>query len=99
MDIDDFAKITQRIIANKGFDDYLPTLCLPERQHVMVLEGIPMEKLLHIREIALTWADEKAKPGEEYFLAYKEDTNRFRIVHRHDNGTEENCYFAYVTEE
>ena len=41
MTIDDFIAMTRRVIARDGFDDYLPTLVLPERRHIAVLEGMP----------------------------------------------------------
>lgn len=41
MTIDDFIAMTQRIIEKDGFDGYLPTLVLPARNHISVLEGIP----------------------------------------------------------
>jgi hypothetical protein len=34
--------MTRRIIAKDGFEEYLPTLMLPQRRHVTVLEGLPL---------------------------------------------------------
>jgi hypothetical protein len=42
MTIDDFIAMTRRIIAKDGFEEYLPTLMLPQRRHVTVLEGLPL---------------------------------------------------------
>jgi hypothetical protein len=95
LDIAAFAEITRRVIARDGFDSYLPTLCLPARKHISVLEGIPAKKLERVRDIALAWAEEKAGPDAEYFLAYKEDADRFRIVHRHSAGREERLFSAH----
>ena len=78
LDIAAFAEITRRVIARDGFDGYLPTVCVPARKHISVLESIPPEKLDHVREIAISWAEKKAKPDEEYFLAYKEGADSFR---------------------
>jgi hypothetical protein len=94
LDIAAFAEITRRVIARDGFDGYLPTLCLPGRNHITVLEGIPEEKLEHVRDIAIDWAAEKAGPDEEFFLAYKEDAGGFRVVHRFTGGTEERLFSA-----
>jgi hypothetical protein len=94
LDIAAFAEITRRVIARDGFDGYLPTLCLPGRKHITVLEGIPPEKLEHVRDIAIKWAAEKANPDEEFFLAYKEDAEQFRVVHRFSDGTEERLFSA-----
>ena len=95
-DIAAFAEITRRVISKDGFDGYLPTLCLPERKHITVLEGIPPEKLGCVREIAIEWAAKKAGPDGEFFLAYKEDAERFRIVHRFNGGTEERLFSAHL---
>lgn len=94
LDMQGFAEITQRVIARDGFDRYLPTLCLPERQHLAVLEGVPEEKQSEIRTIAISWANKKANATEEYFLAYKQDSERFRIIHRHAEGVEEDAFLA-----
>jgi hypothetical protein len=95
LDIAGFAEIIRRVIARDGLDDYLPTLCVPARKHISVLENIPPEKLERVREIAMTWAEKKAKPDQEYFLAYKEDADRFRVVHRFSDGTEERLFSAH----
>jgi hypothetical protein len=94
LDIAAFAEITRRVIERDGFDGYLPTLCLPDQKQISVLEGIPPEKLEHVREIAIEWAAKKAQPKEEFFLAYKEDAERFRVVHRFTGGTEERLFSA-----
>ena len=95
LDITAFAEITRRVIARDGFDGYLPTLCLPAQKHISVLEGIPTEKLERVRDVAIAWAEKKASPDQEYFLAYKEDADRFRVVHRHSAGTEERLFPAH----
>ncbi len=94
LDIAAFAEITRRVIEKDGFDGYLPTLCVPARKHMSVLEGIPIEKLGQLRDIALSWAERKAGADVEFFLAYKEDAERFRIVHRFSDGTEERLFSA-----
>ena len=82
MTIEDFAPITKRIIAKDGFEGYLPTLCFPARQHIMVLEGIPADKQSDVRRIAFEWALDKAQGNEEFLLAFKEDADHFRSVRR-----------------
>jgi hypothetical protein len=94
-DIAAFAEITRRVIARDGFDGYLPTICVPARKYISVLEGIPPDKLDHVREIAIAWAEKKAKPEEDYFLAYKEDDDRFRVVHHFSGGAEERLFSAH----
>jgi len=80
MCLEDFAEITQRIIRKDGFDDFLPTLCLPERQHIAVLEGVPEEKQQEIRSVSLAWARDKATGQEEFLIAFREDEESFRII-------------------
>lgn len=80
MRLEDFAKITQRIIQKDGFDGFLPTLCLPERQHITVLEGVPEEKQPEIRSISLAWAKDKATGQEEFLLAFREGGVSFRVI-------------------
>ena len=38
--LDQFVKMTQRIIAEDGFDNYLPTLLLPATREVRVLDQV-----------------------------------------------------------
>ena len=64
-----FIRITQRIIDRDGFDGYLPTLLLPARKHIEVLEGVPPE--VNIEEAARDWADRTAEASEDFFLAFK----------------------------
>ncbi|MBA4147480.1 MAG: hypothetical protein H0X66_05140 [Verrucomicrobia bacterium] len=92
MTIDDFASITRRIIERDGFDGYLPTLCLPSRRHIAVLEGVPDEQQKEIRRIALAWAADKAKADEEFLLAFKEDADHFRVIRRFRGQDEEQVF-------
>jgi len=80
MHLEEFAEITQRVIRRDGFDGFLPTLCLPESRHVVVLEGFPDEKQPEIRSISLEWARDKAGGQDEFLLAFKEDEESFRII-------------------
>ncbi|MCO5052544.1 MAG: hypothetical protein M9920_09590 [Verrucomicrobiae bacterium] len=80
MRLEDFAEITQRIIQKDGFDGFLPTLCLPERRHITVLEGVPDEKQPELRSISLAWAKDKATGEEEFLLAFREDSVSFRVI-------------------
>src|SRR5262245_40382618 len=94
LDIQAFAAITRRVIAKNGFAAYMPTLCLPTRERIVVLEGIPKKESGRMREIATSWAERMATQNEDYFLAYKEDSRRFRVVHRHRGRTQEECFAA-----
>ncbi len=78
MDINDFAEMTQEVIASDGFEGYLPTLILPQRMVISALEGIPDG--VDVEQAALEWAAKIAKAGEEYLLAYKINDHQFRVV-------------------
>jgi len=80
MTIEDFAEITQRVIRKDGFDGFMPTLCLPERKHITVLEGVPDEKQSEMRSISLALARRRADAQEEFLLAFREDDVSFRII-------------------
>lgn len=80
MRLEDFAEITLRAIHKDGFHGFLPTLCLPERQHIAVLEGVPEQKQIDIRAVSLTWAKERATEQEEFLLAFREDDVSFRVI-------------------
>jgi hypothetical protein len=80
MRLEDFAEITKRAIQKDGFDGFLPTLCLPERQHIAGLEGVPEEKQPEIRSLSLAWAKDKATEQEESLLAFRENDASFRVI-------------------
>jgi hypothetical protein len=80
MTIDDFIAMTRRIIAEDGFEEYSPTLVLPERRHVTVLEGMPSD--VDPEAVSRKWATSKAGENEDYFLAFKIDPVQFKVVAR-----------------
>ncbi len=80
MTLYEFAEITRRVIARDGFEGYLPTACFPERRHVAVLEGVPND--VDIERAALAWAADKACEAEEYLVAFKIESTRFKVVRR-----------------
>jgi hypothetical protein len=86
MTIDDFIAMTRRIIAKDGFEGYLPTLVLPDRRHVAVLEGVPPD--VDVEAAAKKWALQKSEPEEDYFLAFKIDSAHFKVIARSE-GREE----------
>lgn len=85
--IDQFIAMTQRIIARDGFDGYLPTLLLPNRKDVRVLEGVPSEE--NIDTVVANWVNRTANAGEDFIAAYKIDSNHFKVVSRIEGKTEE----------
>jgi len=87
MTVDDFVAMTRRVIARDGFDGYLPTLVLPARRHICVLEGMPAN--VDADTAARDWALRDSKSNEDYFLAFKVDDRHFKAVARLDGVTSE----------
>jgi len=77
--LNEFIAITQRVVARDGFDDYMPTLVLPARRHIMALEGIP--DTVDTEAVARKWAEEHAGGGD-FLLAFKIDARRFKAIER-----------------
>jgi hypothetical protein len=90
--IDEFAKITRRIIARDGFDEYLPTALYPGRNHVVVLKGIPAG--CDVEPIAVGWAANGAIGGEEFLVAFKVSSTAFKVIRRYPGGEEERVFDA-----
>jgi hypothetical protein len=85
--IDEFARITKKIIARDGIEDYLPTALYPSRRHIVVLEGVPENA--DLEPIALNWAANGAIGGEEFLVAFKIDSNTFKVIRRFGGGQQE----------
>jgi hypothetical protein len=95
MTIQEFADITNRVIARDGFGNYLPTAIFPERHHVAVLEGAPID--IDIELASCKWAKERAHGSEEYLVAFKIDRNHYKIIHRIHELFEEAVFEAVNT--
>lgn len=78
--IEQFIAMTHGIIEEDGFEDYLPTLLLPERKNVLVLEGVPGDE--DIESAAKGWAIRSANENEDFLLAFKVDANHFKVFAR-----------------
>jgi len=85
--LDQFVEMTRQIIRDDGFEDYLPTLVLPGRQEIFVLEadlaGDDHEQ--PAREFALG----HLSGAEDYLLAFKKDRWHFKVVGRIDGRLQE----------
>ncbi|HKY29319.1 MAG TPA: hypothetical protein VJM12_15370 [Pyrinomonadaceae bacterium] len=92
MQIDEFATITLNVIRKQGFDGFQPTVCFPERREVRALAGVP-EHEAH-ESIALRWAANLAKPGEEYLVAFKHSASEFKVVQSSQGNLEYKIYAA-----
>jgi len=74
-----FAGITRNVIANEGFDDFLPVACFPERGEIRALEGVPSSKDLEGE--VLRWAAAlRNNASEEFLVAFKCSASHFKIV-------------------
>ncbi len=78
MNLNQFASITQRVIAEDGFGEFLPVACFPERQEVRALADLPSD--IDIEATATEWAKEIAKPDEEFLIAFKCSAQEFKII-------------------
>jgi hypothetical protein len=90
MTLDEFAIITKRVIANDGFEEYLPTVCYPVRRHVKTLVGLPSD--VKPDEPVLEWASEGAEDGEEFLVSFKVDESHFKIIRRVGPYSEDETY-------
>lgn len=91
MTIEEFAAVTQRVIASDGFDDFLPTACYPGRQEVVVLRGLPPD--IEPEAAVLKWATKRAKLDELHLVAFRSGTAQFTVV-RVKEGKRESAVFT-----
>lgn len=80
--IDQFIAMTRRIIAKNGFEGYLPTLLLPSRKDIRVLEGVPSEE--DLERVVARWAARISGPEEDSLAAFKADDTHFKVLARLD---------------
>ena len=78
--IDQFIAMTHRVIKRDGFEGYQPTLLLPQRKDIRILEGVPED--VDIEAAATNWASRATDAEEDFFLAFKMDANHFKVVAR-----------------
>ena len=77
--LDQFVKMTQRIIAEDGFDNYLPTLLLPATREVRVLDQVEGDG----ESLGITdWLAEQVGPDEDFLVAFKAGEAHFMVVGR-----------------
>ena len=90
VEMDAFAAMTQRVIADEGFDEHLPTACYPQRRVVRVLEDAP--DALDFESVALDWALAAAEGDEEVLVVFKINPTHFKVI-RHAAGQAEDCVY------
>jgi hypothetical protein len=86
MTIDEFAAITQRVIARDGFDEFMPTACYPQRRDIRTLAGLPAD--VEPGPAVLKWAMKHAKPDDELLIAFKSGPSEFTIVRKQGDERE-----------
>jgi hypothetical protein len=91
MNTDEFATITQNVIAANGFEDFQPTACFPKRRAVRSLAGFPSDEDPELP--ALEWATGVAHPGEEFLVAFKCHASHFKVI-RQDGELQESKVYA-----
>jgi hypothetical protein len=78
--IQQFITVTQRFIQRNGFDDYEPTLVLPQRKDIRLLQGVPPD--VDMEAAATDWATRATDAEEDFFLAFKTDESHFKVIAR-----------------
>jgi hypothetical protein len=87
--LDEFAAVTQRVIAKEGWDDFQPNALYPERDHIRGGAGFPATvPEAHV----LAWAAEDTRDREEFLVAFKVDNSHFKIVRRIGPYLEDQTY-------
>lgn len=92
MTLDDFAEVTQRIIATQGFADFRPTACFPGRREIRVLSELPPGQNTEVSSMA--WARGLAESDEEFLIALKVSTLSFKVTRVFGAMTESRAFQA-----
>jgi hypothetical protein len=75
---DSFTQATWNVVHRDGLDALQPTLLIPDRDHIVVLDGVPSTE--DQSSIARQWAVEIARPNESYILAFRSGRNCFTVA-------------------
>lgn len=78
MTLDDFAEVTQRIIAKQGFADFQSTACFPSRREVRVLSELPLDQ--DVEASSMEWARGLAGLDEGFLVAVKVSSASFKVI-------------------
>jgi len=90
MTLDEFSETTQHIIAQEGFDHFLPMVCYSARQQIKVLTGMPPD--FDVETWVLDWAEKLAEKNEEFLVAFRIDATRFKVIRRIGPYSEDEIY-------
>jgi len=78
MKLDEFAGLTQKIISEQGFDDFIPIACLPERREIRALTDIEANK--ETEAVVIQWAKSLTESAEEWLVVFKFSTSQFKVI-------------------
>lgn len=90
MELAAFAELTQKIIRDNGFDDFIPVACFPVRRELRGLDGLKPE--LDVEKESIAWATSLAEQPEEFLLAFKVTATQFKVIRRLDGVLESAIY-------
>jgi hypothetical protein len=85
--LENFIDITNNVIAEDGFEEFLPTLLFPDRQEVIVLGDLPVAD--NHERFAQEWIAKVVKPKENYLVAYRVDSKHFKVIANLEEDIEE----------
>ncbi|MES3025340.1 MAG: hypothetical protein V4857_27510 [Pseudomonadota bacterium] len=85
--LENFIEITNNVISEDGFEEFLPTLLFPDREEVIVLGDLPVAD--NHEQFAQEWIAKVVKPQENYLIAYRVDSKHFKVVANLDGVIEE----------
>ena len=82
MTVDRFIAMQQEVIADGGFDGFLPVIVVETRRAVRVklLEDVPDD--VDIERFVKDWAAAATNRKQDYLLAFKVDDKHFKVVCR-----------------
>lgn len=78
MKLDEFAGITQKIISEQGFDDFIPIACFPERRELRALADIELGE--ETEATVVEWAKSLTESVEELLVAFKFSVSQFKVI-------------------
>jgi hypothetical protein len=90
MELSDFAALTQKIIRDNGFDDFIPVACLPGRREIRGLDGLPQNA--DVEAESISWATTLADETEEFLVAFKFTDSQFKVSRRLNGAMESAVY-------
>jgi len=89
MTLNDFIAATQKVIADNGFENYMPTLAVESRRRISfaVLEDVPPDE--PVESFVMEWVSQVVKAKQDYFVAFRIDGTRFKVVFSQRGLTDE----------